>query len=83
MKIVVTRSGGWPPPLRGEADGTELSREQTQALESLFARPEFQAGPGADMFVYKIEVQDETGVRSIIVPQERMPKSLSEIATRR
>jgi hypothetical protein len=83
MKVVVIRSGGWPPPRRGEVEGAALSSEQAQALQNLLAQPESEAGPGADMFTYKIEVHDESGVRGITVPGDRMPESLRDIGARR
>ncbi len=36
--------------------------------------------PGADRFTYRLEIQDENGTRSMMVPESRMPKALRGIA---
>ncbi|WP_036260949.1 protealysin inhibitor emfourin [Methylocapsa aurea] len=89
MKIIVERSGGFAGAiLRGERDGAALSPEQRQALERMLdeAPPRVPPGTGpelqADRFVYKVEMQDETGVRVMTVPEARMPPCLAGIAAR-
>jgi hypothetical protein len=85
MKIVVERSGGFAGIIRrGETDSSALSPEQQKALQELWDKgpPPASTQMGADRFTYKIEVQDERGSRSLIVPEALMPASLAGIATK-
>ena len=84
MKIIVERSGGFAGIIRrGEKELSALSPEQQAALQKLLdaGAPPAATQMGADRFTYKIEVQDEHGTRSIIVPEALMPASLAGIAT--
>jgi hypothetical protein len=86
MKVIVERSGGFAGLIRrGETDFSALSPEQQTALQKLLDKgvPPASAQMGADRFTYKIEVQDEHGTRSFIVPEALMPASLAGIATGR
>ncbi|HEX3494544.1 MAG TPA: protealysin inhibitor emfourin, partial [Methylocella sp.] len=57
--------------------------EQQSALQKLLDKgaPPAATQMGADRFTYKIEVHDEHGSRSFIVPETLMPASLAGIAT--
>ena len=84
MKIVVERSGGFAGIIRrGETDSSALSPEQQKALQELLDKgtPSASRQMGADRFTYKIEVRDESGCRSLTVPEAMMPASLACIAT--
>jgi hypothetical protein len=84
MRVIVERSGGFAGIVRrGEKDLSALSAEQQSALQKLLdARaPPAATQMGADRFTYKIEVQDEHGTRSLIVPEALMPANLAGIAT--
>jgi hypothetical protein len=84
MKVVIVRSGGFAGMTRrGERDFSELSPEDQEALQKLLeaGAPRSPAQTGADRFVYKIEVQDEHGTRSVTVPETLMPAGLARIAT--
>jgi hypothetical protein len=84
MKIIVERSGGFAGIIRrGEKELSALSPEQQAALQKLLdaGAPPAATQTGADRFTYKIEVQDEHGARSFIVPEALMPASLAGIAT--
>jgi hypothetical protein len=84
MKVIVERSGGFAGIIRrGEKDLSALSPEQQTALQKLLdtGAPRASTHMEADRFTYKIEVQDEHGTRSFIVPEALMPASLAAIAT--
>jgi hypothetical protein len=84
MKVIVERSGGFAGIVRrGEQDLSALSPEQQSALQKLLDKgaPPASTQMGADRFTYKIEVQDEHGTRSFIIPEALMPASLAGIAT--
>ena len=84
MKVIVERSGGFAGIIRrGEKDLSALSPEQQTALQKLLDKgvPPASTQMGADKFTYKVEVQDERGSRSLIVPEAMMPASLACIAT--
>ena len=84
MKVIVERSGGFAGIIRrGENELSALSPEQQTALHELLEKgvPPAATQMGADRFTYKIEVQDEHGTRSFIVPEALMPASLAGIAT--
>ena len=83
MKVIVERSGGFAGIIRrGEKQFSALSPEQQTALQKLLDDAPTASTPmGADRFTYKIEVQDEHGSRSFIVPEALMPASLAGIAT--
>jgi len=83
MKVIVERSGGFAGIIRrGEKELSALSPEQQSALQKLLDKgaPAASTQPGADRFTYKIEVHDERGSRSFIVPEALMPASLAGIA---
>jgi hypothetical protein len=82
MKVKIVRSGGFAGLIRsGEKDFSALSPEQKEALrELLSAGVEAPPQRGADRFVYKIEVQDEHGIRSMNVAESAMPACLARIA---
>ena len=82
MKLVVERHGGFAGlRRRGEKDGAALSPEQHEALRAVMATPPAKGNPGADRFTYRIEVHDDSGERTIQVPESAMPPSLAVIAT--
>ena len=84
MKIVVERSGGFAGiRRRGERDGSALSEEQRAALKKLMdtAAPPEKPAPGADRFIYRIEIQEESGTKQITGPEAAVPRSIAEIAT--
>jgi hypothetical protein len=84
MKVIVERSGGFAGIIRrGEKELSALSPEQQAALQKLLdaGAPPAATQMGADRFTYKIEVQDEHGIRRFIVPEALMPASLAGIAT--
>ena len=84
MKVIVERSGGFAGTIRrGEKELSALSPEQQTALQKLLDKGPLPASTqmGADRFTYKIEVQDEHGIRRFIVPEALMPASLAGIAT--
>jgi hypothetical protein len=92
MKLIVERTGGFAGlKRRGERDRKDLSDEQRAALDQLMQEsglgepsptsehPAPAQDPGADRFTYRVEVQDEKGMRSITLPESRMPKALKGI----
>jgi hypothetical protein len=84
MKVIVERSGGFAGIIRrGEKNLSALSPEQQAALQKLLEKgvPPAATQMGADRFTYKVEVHDERGSRSFIVPEALMPASLAGIAT--
>ncbi len=84
MKITVERSGGFAGLIRrGEKDLAALLPEQLAALEKLLSEGAPSAPPpeGADRFMFKIEIHDEHGVRTLTIPEAKMPPSLAAIAT--
>lgn len=84
MKVIVTRSGGFAGMIRrGEKDFSDLAPEQKEALRKLLkaGAPPAPAATGADRFVFRIEVRDEHGTRSLTVPETLMPASLARIVT--
>jgi hypothetical protein len=84
MKIIVERSGGFAGLVRrGEKDLAALLPEQLAALQKLLQEGAPPNGPpgGADRFIFKIELEDEHGVRSLTVPEAKMPACLAAIAT--
>ena len=84
MKVIVERSGGFAGiARRGEKDLSALSPDQQTALHKLLEEgaPPASTQMGADRFTYKVEVHDERGSRSFIVPEALMPASLAGIAT--
>lgn len=85
MKLRVERSGGFAGAIRqGEEDEAALTAEQRAALQTLLrggAKPALESAH-ADSFVYRVEVRDESGVRTVTVPESQMPRSLAAIATR-
>jgi hypothetical protein len=82
-KVVVERSGGFAGiKRRGERERDALSPQQRAALEEIMARPSsFPPDPGADRFTYRVEVQDENGIRSVTVPESALPQVLKDIAS--
>jgi hypothetical protein len=84
MKLVVERSGGFlGKTRRAERDGAALSSEQHAALTKVLQQSSTPAppDPGADRFTYRIEVHDETGTKSVTVPESLVPQSLKNIVT--
>jgi len=84
VKVVVERSGGFAGiRRRGERDGNALSADQLAALKKLMdaAAPPEKPAPGADRFMYRIEIQDESGTKQITVPESAVPPSIAKIAT--
>ena len=83
MRVVVERTGGFAGTrTRGERDGGALSPQQCAALEEIMKRPpDFSHDPGADRFIYRIEVHDEHGTRQVTVPESALPQVLKEIAS--
>jgi hypothetical protein len=84
MKIVVERSGGFAGLVRrGEKDLAALLPEQQAALQKVLEEGATPDSPpaGADRFVFKIEIEDEHGVRSLTIPETKMPACLAAIAT--
>jgi hypothetical protein len=84
MKIVVERSGGFAGLVRcGEKDLAALLPEQLAALQKLLEEgpPSVSPPAGADRFVFKIEVQDAQGTRTLTLPEHLMPPCLAAIAT--
>jgi hypothetical protein len=88
MKLVVERSGGFAGiKRRGERDGQDLSPEQRAALDQVIkesAAPDSEKlsaaqDPGADRFTYRLEVQDDSGTKTITLPESRMPGVLKTI----
>jgi len=84
MKIIVERSGGFAGMIRrGEKDLAALLPEEKAALERLLGESAPSPAPaeGADRFIFKIEIEDEHGVRSLTIPEAKMPACLAAIAT--
>jgi hypothetical protein len=82
MKVIVERSGGFAGvKRRGEKDGASLTPAQHEALQQLMRATPASPPTGADRFHYQVEVQDETGSRTVDVPETAMPPSLASIAT--
>jgi Emfourin len=84
MKVIVERSGGFAGIIRrGEKELSALSPEQQTALQKLLDNGALPASTqmGADRFIYKIEVQDVHGSRTLTVPEALMPANLADIAT--
>jgi hypothetical protein len=84
MKIIVERSGGFAGLVRrGEKDLAALLPEQLAALEKLLSEgaPSPALPEGADRYIFKIEIEDEHGVRSLTIPEAKMPACLAAIAT--
>ena len=82
MKLVVERSGGFAgAKRRGERDGSVLSPQQHADLKQIIERaPSLPPDPGADRFIYRIEVHDESGTTQVTVPESAMPQFLKDIA---
>jgi hypothetical protein len=81
MKVTVERQGGFGGVRRrGEIDGAHLSEEQRAALRQLPATSP-AADPGADRFIYKVEIEDEAGTKVLRIPESRIPPVLAKIAT--
>ena len=84
MKLVVERSGGFAGiNRRGERDGATLSSDQHAELDKLMKQYSgtTPTDPGADRYTYRIEVHDDTGARSITLPESAVPRCLADIAT--
>ena len=84
MKVVVERSGGFAGiSRRGERDGAALSSDQHAELEKLMKlySGTIPTDPGADRYTYRIEVHDDTGARSITLPESAVPRCLADIAS--
>lgn len=88
MKLSITRSGGFAGlKRRGERDSKDLSPEQLAALDKVvrdFGQPDSPpppTDPGADRFTYRLDIQDESGTRSISLPESKMPIELKSIVT--
>lgn len=83
MRITVERSGGFAGLIRrGEKDLAALVPEQQAALQKLLEEIAPSAAPeGADRFMFKIEIHDEHGVRTLTIPEAKMPPCLAAIAT--
>ena len=81
MKLIVERSGGFAGiTRRGERDGSALSPEQLAALRRLMENPSnYAPNSGADRYTYRIEVQEDNGIKRITVPESAMPQSLTAI----
>jgi hypothetical protein len=59
VRIVFTRSGGWPPPLRCELDAEVLTDDERAGAEALLAwtpAPSEATGGPADGFQYDLVV---------------------------
>jgi len=82
MKVVVERTGGFAGVRRrGERDQNSLSAQQRAALDQVMNRPSRAApDPGADRFVYRVEVHDENGTKQVTVPESALPQVLKDIA---
>ncbi|HXT79899.1 MAG TPA: protealysin inhibitor emfourin [Acetobacteraceae bacterium] len=82
MKVTVERHGGFAGFHCGATvEGDALSAEQREALAAVQSAGPAPADPGADHFVYKIEIEDEGGKQVLRVPESRMPSVLAKIAT--
>jgi hypothetical protein len=83
MKVVIERSGGFAglKKKRGERDGTALTPEQRAALQDLLRqdRPAPPPEPGGDQYVFKVTVEDDSGNKTISVPESIMPSVLANI----
>jgi hypothetical protein len=86
MKLVVERTGGIGGlRRRGERDEKDLSAEQRAALDQVIrgysapGAPAPAKDPGGDAFSYRLEVQDENGVKSFTLPDSKMPRALKGI----
>lgn len=83
MKVVIERSGGFAGlKRRGELDDAALTQEQRAALQDLLRpdRPAPPPEPGGDRFVFKVTVEDNSGRKTITVPESVMPPVLANIA---
>jgi len=83
MKLVVERSGGFAGIVRrGEKDLAALLPEQQAALQRLLeaGAPPHAPPTGADRFTFRIEVQGESGTRSLTLPEVLVPAWLAAIA---
>lgn len=84
MKLIIERSGGFAGIVRrGEKELAALLPEQQAALRKLLeaGAPPDSPPTGADRFSFRIEVQDERGIRSLTLPEPLMPAWLAAIAT--
>jgi hypothetical protein len=82
MKVVIERSGGFGGlKRRGEREGAALTPEQHTALQDLLRpdRPTPPPEPGGDRFVFKVTVEDESGSKTVSVPESIMPLVLTTI----
>ncbi len=92
MRLVVQRSGGFAGlSRRGELSDQELSSEQRAALARVIESPENNANAkqgeqpevgravGADEFMYRLDIEDDSGKRSITLPESKMPAELKSI----
>jgi hypothetical protein len=85
MKLVVERTGGIGGlRRRGERDEKDLSAEQRAALDQVIREysapaPAPAKDPGGDSFSYRLEVDDENGVKSFTLPDSKMPRALKGI----
>lgn len=85
MKVIVERTGGVTgAKLRGERSDQELSPEQRAAIAQLEQRSpdEIASQPGADYFVYRIEIEDEHGKRVVRAAESHVAPVLREIVRR-
>jgi hypothetical protein len=81
MKLRIERRGGLVGKLAvGERELTELSPQQRKALDRLMRQPpSAQPSAGADRFVYKVLIVDESGSREFKVSEDAMPDELASI----
>jgi hypothetical protein len=82
MKIAVERQGGFAGlRRRGEREGVDLSPEQKSAIKDLrLAGHTLPPDPGADRFIYKVEIDDGGQTEVFRVPESRFPAALRVIA---
>lgn len=83
MKLRIERQGGLiGRPAAGERDMQDLNVAQREALDRIVrSHPDPTASPGADRFMYTIELKNDDGSTqtSIKVPEEQMPDVLASI----
>jgi hypothetical protein len=60
----------------GQIDGSKLSPEDRQAVETLFTHPPPASAQKADGFRYKLTRQTDKGSQSVEVPEEHVPMAV-------
>ena len=59
----------------GERNEAALTPAQRAALRRLLAAPPSdRPSPGADRFRYKLRVEDDSGIRDLVVHEDDMPE---------